>query len=106
MITWKQLAQSVLGASAGLLYTAPTSTYATIQAANLWNPTGSPVAVKFYIVPVGGSETDATTVESITVPAGQSIQVPNLINHKITPQMMLWASGLGVTCTVSGAESV
>jgi hypothetical protein len=64
------------------------------------------VTVKFYIVPVSGSETDATTVESIVAPAGQSIQVPNLINHKLVPGMMLWATGLGVTCTVSGAESV
>ena len=106
MITWKQFSQSVLTGSPTLLYTAPTSTYASIHAVSLWNPSGSPVTVKFYIVPSGGSETDATTVESITVPAGQPMPVPNLINHKLAPQMAIWAVGAGVTCTVSGAESV
>jgi hypothetical protein len=106
MITWKQLAQTVLSGSASSLYVAQQSTYASIHAVSLWNPTGAPVAVKFYIVPSGGSQADATTVESATVPAGQSAPVPNLINHKIPPGMSIWAVGSGVTCTISGVENV
>jgi hypothetical protein len=106
MITWKQLSQNVLSGSASQQYIAPGSTYATIHAVSLWNPGASPVVVKFYIVPTGGSETDGTTLELITVPSGQSVSVPNMVNHKLIPGMSIWAFGNGVTCTISGAENV
>jgi hypothetical protein len=106
MITWKQFSQAVLTGSAVQQYVAPTGTQSTIQAVSLWNPGASPVSVKFYIVPVAGAETDATTVDTVTVPAGQSAPAPNMVNHKLSAGMMIWALGNGVTCTISGAENV
>lgn len=106
MITWKQFSQNVLGNTPAQQYLTPSSTFSVIHAVSLWNPTAAPVTVAFYIVPVNGAETDATTVESITVSAGKSLPVPNLINHKLVAGMSIWAVGAGVTCTISGAEEV
>jgi hypothetical protein len=106
MITWKQLSQSVLSGAATQLYAAPAATYATVHAISLWNPTGSAVQVKFYIVPSGGAAADATTVKLATVMAGSDGTVPDLVNHKLQPGMSLWAVGNSVTCTISGAENV
>lgn len=106
MVTWKQFSQNVLGVGASQQYAAPTGTFASIQAVSLWNPTAAAVTAAFFIAPIAGSATDATTVESITVPAGKSLPVPNLVNHKLKPGMTIWALGLGLTCTISGTESV
>lgn len=103
MITWKQLAQAVLGASATSLYTVATQTMAAIHQATVWNPTAGVVTVKVFI---GASAADATTVWSINVPSGQSVQIPQLIGHKLQAGQQLFASGAGVTLTVSGAENV
>lgn len=106
MITWKQLCQSVLAGVAAGIYTAPAATAAAIHQASAWNPTGAVVVLKVYITPANGAASDATTVWSMNVPAGQSVQVPQLIGHKLQAGQQLFASGGGVTLTVSGAENV
>lgn len=103
MITWKQLCQSVLAAAAASLYTAPSSTSTAIHQATAWNPTAGVVQLKVYL---GVSAADATNVWTVNVPAGQSVQIPQLIGHKLQAGQQLWASGAGVTLTVSGAENV
>lgn len=103
MITWKQLAQAVLSASATSLYTAPGQTTAAIHQATVWNPTAGVVTVKIFIGAAGG---DATNVWTVNVPAGQSVQIPQVIGHKLQAGQQLFASGAGVTLTVSGAENV
>lgn len=106
MITWKQLCQAVLTGSATSVYTAPTATASAIHQATAWNPGASVVTLKLYIVPAAGSAADATTVWSTNVPAGSSVQVPQIIGHKLQSGQQLYASGNGVTLTVSGAENV
>jgi hypothetical protein len=106
MINWKQLSQAVLTGSAAAQYTAPALTNAAIHQVSAWNPGASPVALKLYIVPAAGAAADATTVWSVNVPAGQPVQVPQMIGHKIPAGSALYASGNGVTLTVSGAENV
>jgi hypothetical protein len=103
MIKWKQIAQAVLAGSATSLYTAPAQTTAAIHQATAWNPTGGVVTVK---VMIGATAADATTVWNVNVPAGASVQIPQLIGHKIPAGQQLFASGTGVTLTVSGAENV
>lgn len=106
MITWKQLCQSVLTGTAAAVYAAPNGTATAIHQASAWNPTGGVVTLKLYIVPAAGAAADATTVWSTNVPAGASVQIPQIIGHKLQAGMQLYASGLGVTLTVSGAENV
>lgn len=106
MITWKQLCQTVLTGTAASVYTAPAGTAAAIHQATAFNPTAGVVTVKVYAVQVAGSATDATTVDTVNVPAGQSVQLSRLLAHKVQTGMQLFASGNGVTLTVSGAENV
>jgi hypothetical protein len=106
MITWKQLCQSVLTGTAAAVYTAPAGTATAIHQMSAWNPTAGVVTVKLYLVPVAGSAADTTTVWSANVPSGASVQIPQMIGHKLQAGMQLFASGLGVTLTASGAENV
>lgn len=106
MITWKQICQSVLTGSPVAVYTAPALTTSAIHQATAWNPTGAAVAIKLYIVPALGTAADATTVWAVSIGSGQSVQIPQIIGHKLQPGQQLYGSGLGVTLTVSGAESV
>jgi hypothetical protein len=106
MITWKQFCQAVLAAAAASVYPTPDKTTAAIHQASAWNPTAGVVMLKVYIVPAGGAATDATTVWNMNVPTGQSVQIPQLIGHKLQAGQQLFASGAGVTLTVSGAENV
>ena len=106
MITWKQLFQAVLTGSPVSEYTAPATTTTAIHQATAWNPTGGVVTLKVYIVPAAGSAADATTVWATNIPAGSSVQIPQIIGHKLQPGQQIYASGNGVTLTVSGAENV
>lgn len=106
MITWKQFCQSVLTASPTAVYTAPAGTAGSIHQATAFNPTAAVVAVKVYIVPAAGAATDATTVDLVNVPAGVSVPLSRLLAHKVQPGQQIFASGLGVTLTISGAENV
>lgn len=106
MITWKQLCQSVLTGTAAAVYTAPTGTATAIHQASAWNPGASVVQLKLYIVPAAGTAADATTIWSTNVPAGASVQLPQVIGHKLQAGQQLYAVGAGVTLTASGAENV
>lgn len=106
MITWKQLCQAVVGASPAAVYTAPASTATAIHQASAWNPSGGAVQMRFYIVPNGGTAADATTLWAATIPATSSAQLPQMIGHKLQAGQSLYASGPGVTLTISGAENV
>lgn len=106
-ITWKVLGQAVLTGAAAAVYTTPDNlTRASVSAAQLWNPTGSPVVVDVYLVPSGGSAGDSTKVDRVTVPATSAKTVFGLINQKVNPGGSIRALGSGVTLTISGAESV
>lgn len=106
MISWKQLCQAVLTGTAAAVYAAPNATTAAIHQANAWNPTAAVVTLKLYIAPAAGAAADATAVWSANIPAGSSVQIPQIIGHKLQAGMQLFASGAGVTLTVSGAENV
>jgi hypothetical protein len=105
-ITWKTLSQNVLTGTPAAVYTATTPIQAAIHAAQVWNPTGSPVTVQVFIVPASGSATDATRVDNVVVAAGTALPVFGLINQKLSLGQSIYAAGNGVTLTVGGAESV
>lgn len=106
MISWKQLCQAVLAGAAAPVYTAPTSTATAIHQATAWNPTAAVVTLKLFIAPAAGAASDATAVWSANIPVGASVQIPQIIGHKLQAGQQLFASGAGVTLTVSGAENV
>lgn len=106
MITWKQLCQAVLTSTAAAVYVAPTATATAIHQATAWNPSTGVVTLKLYFVPAAGTAVDATAVWSMNIPAGSSVQIPQIIGHKLQANMQIFASGTGVTLTVSGAENV
>lgn len=106
MITWKQLCQRVLTATATDIYTAPKLTRTAIHQVSAWNKGSSPVAVMVYVTPPNGIPNDDTAVWCQNIPAGSSAQIPQLIGHKLEPGFALWATGAGVTLTISGAEGV
>ena len=105
-ITWKTLGQAVLTAGNTTMYTGPAGTRASVSAAQLWNPTGAPVTVSVYLLKSGGSVSDGTKVDSISVPAASAKTVFGLINQKVEPGGSIVATGNGVTLTISGSESV
>jgi hypothetical protein len=106
-ITWKVLGQTVMTGAAGSVYSPPDSnTRASVSAAQLWNPTGGAIVVNVFLVPSGGSATDATQVDRVTVPATSAKTIFGLINQKVNPGSSIRASGNGVTITISGSESV
>lgn len=105
MITWKQLCQTVLTATAANIYQPAGAAVASIHQATLWNPTAAAVVVKFYILPSAGTAGDGNTVFSVSVGATSAVDVPQLVNHKIPNGSSLFAVGSGVTLTVSGVES-
>lgn len=106
-ITWKTLGQTVMTGSVATIYSGPDAvTRTSVSAAQLWNPTGAPVTCNVYLVPSGGSATDATQVDRVIVPAASARTVFGLINQKVNPGASIRASGNGVTITVSGSESV
>ena len=104
-VTWKQLAQAVLTGTPANIYQINANTTATITAASAWNPTGANVVVDVYIAPNAGAASDATHVGRVTVAAGKTSPVFDLINQKMGSQQILFAAGNGCTITVSGAES-
>lgn len=106
MISWKQLCQAVLTGTAAMVYTAPTATAAAIHQASVWNPTAGVLTLKVYIVPAAGAAADATEVWQLNVPATTTLSIPQLIGHKLQTGMQIFASGNGMTLTISGAENV
>lgn len=106
MITWKTLGQQVLTGTAAAVYTAPNATAATITAASVWNPTGAPVTVDLFLLPLGGSAADGTHIDRQVIPAASASTMYNTINQKLASGASLYALGAGTTLTVGGAESV
>ncbi len=105
-ITWKTLSQNVLTGTPAAVYTVLNATQTAIHAAQVWNPTGSPVVVQVFIVPNAGSAADATRVDNVSVAAGTALPIFGLINQKLSNGQSIYASGNGVTLTIGGAESV
>jgi hypothetical protein len=104
-IAWKPLTQSVLAGAPAAKYTPAAAKQASIQSANAWNPTVVAVTLNVYLVPTGSAADDTTRVHQVSVPAGKSIQVLELLNLKIVTGWSLFADGVGVTLTITGAEA-
>jgi hypothetical protein len=105
--TWKELVKAaVLTATPASVYTAPALTYATITAASANNATASGVVTNLYIVPPGVAFAAGQRVASKTVAANSAGQFPEIVNHKLEPGAQIYADGLAVTLTISGAENV
>lgn len=87
-------------------YTAPASTQTAVHAVTVSNPTGAPVAVNLYRVPVGGTPAPSNKIASRTLAAGQTATLHDAINHKLATGSALYADGLGCTLNVSGVEYI
>ncbi|MBY4725188.1 MULTISPECIES: hypothetical protein [Burkholderia] len=103
-VNWKTLSQSVLGAAAAV-YTPNAGKQGAVHSANAWNPTAAPVVVNVYLVPSGGAAGDTTRVHQVSVPAGKSLPLTDILNLKIVAPTALYADGVGVTLTITGAEA-
>lgn len=97
---------ATLTGSAVSYYTAPSLTSGSIQAATAYNPTGSPVTILVYKVPSAGAAGSPNLVCSRAVPAGATVMLNELINHKLAPGSGIYASGLALTMNISGVEYV
>lgn len=107
MINWKELVYgAVLDTGATTYYTAPDSTYATIQAVSVYNPTAAPVTFAMFRVRSGGVAEDANRICSRIIAPGAVLQAHEAINHKLEPLSRLMAQGLGLTMNVSGVEYI
>lgn len=106
-IAYKELVRNItLTATPTGYYTAPTGTAATIQAATVNNPTGSPVVVDLYKVAAGGTAGGGNKIATRTVPAGGVVTLHDALNHKLEPGSQLYAAGLGLGLNISGAEYI
>ncbi|OMT68725.1 hypothetical protein AQ764_14195 [Burkholderia pseudomallei] len=100
-----RLCEAVLTGSAASVYgPVPAGAVVTPQAASAWNPASAsaPVAVDVFIVPTGGSATDATHVGHVSVAVGRTALLVELLNHTLNTGDQLYAVGNGCTLTVSG----
>lgn len=104
-VNWKTLSQSVLGGTAAAIYIPAVQKQGVIHTANAWNPTGAAVTLNVYLVPNAGLANDSTRVHQVSVPAGKSIQVPEIIGLKIANPSEIFADANGVTLTLTGAEA-
>lgn len=105
--TYKELVKGAsLTATAASLYTAPTATSASIQAASANNPSAGVVTLNVYKVPSGRSADGTTRIASKNVAAGATAQFPELVNHKLEPGTQIYADGNGCAISVSGIEYV
>ncbi|MCA7976806.1 hypothetical protein LGM57_10790 [Burkholderia cepacia] len=98
-----KLCEAVLTGSAALVYgPVPTNSTVTVQAISAWNPGASPVSVDVFIVPSGGSATDATHVGHASIGAGRTGVIPEVLNQALAAGDELFATGNGCTLTASG----
>jgi len=104
-VNWKTLAQPVLTGAAASIYAPAAGKQGAVHSANAWNPTGAPVVVNVYLVPNAGAAGDTTRVHQVSVPAGKSIPIPEIVNLKVVNPTSLFADGNGVTLTITGAEA-
>jgi hypothetical protein len=104
---WKELVKGTnLTGTSALVYTAPSLTSATIQAAAITNPTAGAVVVNIFLVPVGQSVGASYRILSQIIPAASTGNLSAIVNHKLEPGAMLYADGNGMSLTISGAEYV
>ncbi|WP_224030263.1 hypothetical protein [Paraburkholderia caribensis] len=103
-MNWNTLGQAVLTGVAAAVYAPAAAKQGAVHTANAWNPTGAAVTLNVYLVPNGGTATDATRVHQVSVPAGKSIPVPEIVNMKVANPWEVFADGNGVTLTLTGAE--
>lgn len=96
----------ILTASPLVYYAAPALTQAAIHACSVYNPTGAPVIVSLYRVPVAGSAGNNNQIASRTVAAGATVTLHEAINHKLAPGSQLFAQGLGCSLNISGVEYI
>lgn len=104
-VNWKTLYQGVLAGAAAAVYSPGAALQGAAHSVNLWNPTAGAVTVNFYLVPNGGTASDATRIHRVSVAAVASMMVPEVINTKIVNPSALYADGNGVTLTITGAEA-
>ncbi|AJW99583.1 hypothetical protein [Burkholderia gladioli] len=100
----KAIPPAQLGTAAAPLYTAPSSTTATVNNFSLTNTTGSPVPVTLYVVPSGGVAGAANTILSaFSLSAGQSYVPPQTIGLQLAPGSSLQAlAGTATAVTAAG----
>jgi hypothetical protein len=105
--TYKEMVKgaSLTGTSTAL-YTAPSSTFASVQAASANNPTAGVVTLNVYKVPSGRSADGTTRIASKNIAAGVTAQFPELVNHKLEPGTQIFADGNGCSISISGIEYV
>lgn len=104
-VAWKTLSQGVLTGTAAAQYAPATAKQGAIHSAHAWNPGASAATLNVYLVPSGGTATDATHVFQWSVPAGKPLYLAELINLKVTNPSSLYADGNGMTLTITGAEA-
>lgn len=104
-VQWKTLAQAVLTGTAAAFYSPAAAKQGAVHTANAWNPTGAAVILNVYLVPSGGTANDTTRVAQISIPAGKSLPITDIINLKVANPAVLWADANGVTFTLTGAEA-
>jgi hypothetical protein len=104
-VNWKTLYQGVLTGTAAAVYSPGAALQSAIHAANAWNPTAAAVTLNLYIVPNGGTAADTTRVVQVSVPAGKYLPIADIVNHKVANPSALYADGVGLTLTISGAEA-
>lgn len=105
-IAWREMVASAITGVATSYYTTPAATSATIQAATAYNPTGAPVTVIVYKVPVTRSADATTLICTRIVPAGATVMLNETLNHKLEAATQIFAVGAGCTLTVSGVQYV
>lgn len=101
----KRLSSTVLEATTGTQYTAPSGVRAQILAAVLCNSTAAAVTVSLWLVPPGGAA-DATNIvlSAQSLAAGESRPCPELVDQVLEAGGTLQARGAGVSLVVSGIE--
>ncbi|MBN3848146.1 hypothetical protein G3N58_15095 [Paraburkholderia sp. Ac-20342] len=104
-VAWKTFGQLVLTGAPAAVYVPSLKKQGSVQSANAWNPTVAAVTLNVYLVPTGGSADDATRVHQVSVPAGKSLPITEILNLKIVNPTELFADGDGVTLTLTGAEA-
>lgn len=105
-IIYKELvAAQTLTATASSYYTAPGATQAAIHACTVRNPTGAPVTVSIYRGNAGVPSA-ANIIGERVIPAGSTVTVHEVINHKLAPGSQIYALGLACTLNISGVEYI
>ncbi|WP_334038014.1 hypothetical protein [Burkholderia gladioli] len=93
-----------LGTSAGVLYTAPSSTTATVNNFSLTNTNANPVPVTLYAVPSGGTPSAANAIMSaFSLSGGQTLVPAQVIGLQLAPGATLQAlAGTATSITAAG----